>query len=219
MQSQEYRLGPDVYGIDKVWPITKGSGVTVAVLDTGVQASLPELAGQVLPGTNLLTGNGGGRTDVHDDTFPASTPLGHGTDIASIIAANGQGNGYVGIAPEARILPATVLGGQTDSTYEGAAGIRWAVAHGANIINLSNGSVGPCQSDMQAAVLDAYEHNVVVVAATGNSSSSVSNPANCLGALAVGFVTSSFVPYSDETLDRNWTLLRQRQICRCRIYC
>ncbi len=193
--SYEYWLGPDIFDIEKAWQVTQGAGVVVAVIDSGVQASTPELQGQVLPGTNI-TGSGDGRTDVHDDGFPADVPVGHGTDMAAIIAASGAGGGYVGIAPAAKILPVTVAENADNGAIPQA--IRWAVDHGANVINISQGGPGQCTTDEQSAVLYAYGRGVPVVVATGNSSSAVSKPANCVGALAVGAVNPDFTPWPQE---------------------
>ncbi len=94
---------------NKVWPITQGHGVTVAVIDTGVEARIPDLAGVVLPGTNL-DGGGDGRTDVDTDT-----PPGHGTGMAGLIASQGRGTGFVGVAPKAKILPTVTRSNTTSS--------------------------------------------------------------------------------------------------------
>ncbi len=79
----------------KVWPLTQGAGVTVAVLDTGVQASLPDLRGVVRPGGDMTGGGSRGETDI------AARGDGHGTAVAVLIAGQGSGTGTVGIAPRA----------------------------------------------------------------------------------------------------------------------
>jgi type VII secretion-associated serine protease mycosin len=164
---------------NKVWPITQGQGVTVAVIDSGVQADLPDLAGVVVPGINAVTGSGDGRTDV--DT---STPAGHGTGMASLIASQGRGTGFVGVAPRAKIMPIVAHDARSST-----AGIRYAVDHGAKIINISQGSPESCAENLQQAVGYAIQHDVVVVAAAGNEAlkgNYSSSPANCAGVLAVG---------------------------------
>jgi subtilisin family serine protease len=145
-----------------LWACARGAGVTVAVVDTGVQANHPDLQGRVLPGVAFVNGVtlvGGGATDVD----------GHGTHVAGIIAAGDNGLGVVGVAPSARILPVRTL----DATGSGlssdiAKGITWAVDHGANVINLSLGSDAE-SSAVDAAVAYATSHNVDVVAAAGNT--------------------------------------------------
>src|ERR1700677_4088186 len=93
----------------KVWPLTEGSGVTVAVLDTGVQANLPDLRGVVRPGLDLTGSGTRGEVD-----FDYSQD-GHGTAVSVLIAGQGYGTGTVGIAPEARILPVALPALSTDT--------------------------------------------------------------------------------------------------------
>jgi hypothetical protein len=175
----------------RLWPISQGQGVTVAVLDTGVQADLPELSGVVLPGTDATGAGGDGRTDTDDAAVP-----GHGTGMASLIASQGGRTGFLGMAPKAKILPVTVHA----SAAAGAPGIRYAVDHGAEVINISQVVNGPCPADLQDAVGYAIGHDVVVVAGAGNTGDGdnpTESPANCAGVLAVGAVGvsgQSFVP-------------------------
>lgn len=175
----------------RLWPISQGQGVTVAVLDTGVQADLPELSGVVLPGTDVTGAGGDGRTDTDDAPVP-----GHGTGMASLIASQGGRTGFLGMAPKAKILPVTVH----SSAAANVPGIRYAVDHGAKVINISQGAPGPCPDDLQRAVGYAIEHDVVVVASAGNTGDAANasqRPANCAGVLAVGAIGvsgQSFVP-------------------------
>lgn len=189
----------------QVWPLTQGAGVTVAVLDSGVQASVSSLQGAVVPGTVI---GGSGNAEQDSD----SGPRGHGTQMASLIAGRG-GSGIAGIAPKAKILPVELtkelpvdatastrfkLGrGSLDQL---AAGISYSVSHGAQVINISGAAVSiasalgvSCGGDdtLQAAIDNAVAHNVVVVAASGNFSQEVNFPvvpASCPGVLAVGGV-------------------------------
>src|SRR5204863_4513613 len=114
--------------MDRAWDRSKGDNVTIAVVDTGVDAQHPDLAGRVLPGASFVPTT----NVVQDDN-------GHGTMVAGILAAtSNNGRGIAGIAPHARILPVKVLdasGGGNDPDI--ADGIRWAADHGANVINLS----------------------------------------------------------------------------------
>jgi type VII secretion-associated serine protease mycosin len=174
---------------DRVWPITQGQGVTVAVLDTGVEASIPDMSPVVLPGTDETGGSGDGRTDLDTSAVP-----GHGTGMASLIASQGTHTGFVGVAPRARILPVVIQG-----LVGAAAGIRYAVDHGAKVINISQAAPSACPDDVQKAVGYALQHDVVVVAGAGNdgdASNPSVYPANCAGVLAVGAVDSRTVPWS-----------------------
>jgi subtilisin family serine protease len=177
---------------NKVWPITRGDGVTVAVLDTGVQASIPDLSGVVLPGADTTGVGGDGRTD----RDPAPVP-GHGTGMASLIASQGGGTGFLGVAPGVKVLPVDVNGDHAaDQTV---AGLRFAVEHDAKVVDISRGATGPCSDDMQKAIANAVQHDVVVVAAAGNDgdrSNTSEFPADCAGVLAVGAVNGRLRPWS-----------------------
>lgn len=178
-----------------VWPITEGAGVTVAVVDSGVEASVPDLRGVVLKGTNISGHSGDGQTD------SATEQDGHGTNVAALIAGQGQGNGaVVGIAPKAKILPVRVTSASSSDTNEMvirnfANGIRYATDHGAQVINLSIGqpttTATSCSPVLQDAVAHALSRNVVVVAASGDTNlggTEPIEPASCPGVLTVGGV-------------------------------
>lgn len=166
---------------EKLWRVSTGRGVKVAVIDSGVDGSHPDLAGQVLPGIDLVAEPGDGHTD----------PVGHGTTVAGLIAGrNDDSRGVVGLAPDARILPVRVLDEENryDDALIVAKGVRWAVENGAQVINLSLGGNG--ESPALAAALDyAFAKDVVVVACTGNASSSAAHevwyPAREPGVIAV----------------------------------
>ncbi|MFI0410735.1 S8 family serine peptidase [Actinomadura sp. 3N508] len=170
-----------------LWPITKGNGVTVAVIDTGVQANLPELQGVVVPGANAEDGTGDGKQDL--DRFGS----GHGTAMASLIAAQGSGTGMLGVAPEAKILP---IYAHSNPGY--GKGIRLAADRGAQVINLSQAIAGPCPRDLQESIAYALGKDAVVVAGAGNDgngANSSNSPANCKGVLSVGAVDPKFNPW------------------------
>lgn len=151
--------------VDQAWDITRGSAaVTVAVIDTGIDANHPDLAGVALPGTTFVT-------SPDPSCAPGSTidDNGHGTHVAGLIGANGNnGQGIAGVAFGVRILPIKAL----DCTGSGllsdvASSITWATDHGARIINISLGS-SAAQATLQDAIRYALAHNVFVVAAAGN---------------------------------------------------
>ena len=170
----------------KVWPLTEGAGITVAEVDSGVQAGVPDLRGVVLPGADLTGAGGNGGTDIQVGED------GHGTAMAVMIAGQGAGTGTVGIAPRARILPVTVGGSGPASVATAAAGIRYAAAHGAQVIDMPFGiaetTPASCDPVLQAAVAYALGHNVVLVASSGDASryAGPDEPASCAGVLAAG---------------------------------
>jgi type VII secretion-associated serine protease mycosin len=161
---------------------SQGAGVLVAVVDSGVDATHPDLAGNVATGTETFPGSerGNGWTDVD----------GHGTRMAGLIAAHGHGNGSadgaLGIAPRATILP--VRDGPIYSAANMPDGISWATDHGARVISISAGGRDP-DHDTQEAVKRALAHDIVVVAGAGNLSQHMKNvayPAAYPGVVAVG---------------------------------
>ncbi|WP_164842257.1 S8 family serine peptidase [Actinoplanes solisilvae] len=144
-------------GAPQAWDTTTGSAVTVAVIDTGVNA-VGDLAGAVLPGYDFVNKD----NSAWDD-------YGHGTSVAALVAARGNnGKGMAGVCWNCNILPVKVLdntGGGWDS--EVAQGIIWAVQRGARILNLSLG--GPESSKVLAdAVAYANVNGALVVASAGN---------------------------------------------------
>lgn len=172
---------------ESAWAASTGSGVTVAILDTGV-ARHPDLTGPFVAGIDLVNG-GSERSDGN----------GHGTHVAGIIgmtANNGQGG--AGLAPGAALMPVVVADASGWVTAaDSANGILWAVDQGADILNLSYS--GPASSVEQKAVEYALSKGVVVVAAVGNAyvdaGGSVYNPiqypAAYPGVVGVGAVTRS----------------------------
>lgn len=188
IRDREYWLTD--YSFQKAWNLTRGEGVTVAVIDTGIDGNHPDLKGALIGGTDLSgLGSFNGRIPVGNSNF-------HGTLVASLIAGRGHGSsdGVLGTAPEAKILSASMAFGveglSTDSQV--AEGIIWAVDHGADVINLSlsrNSEGWPVSWDK--AFSYAFEHDVVVVAAAGNRASGLdyaSAPATIPGVLAVAGV-------------------------------
>jgi thermitase len=165
-------LSGQQWSLDKIealesWKYSNGNGVTIAVLDTGVDSSHPDLAGRILPGFSFTTDN----EDVSD-------PCNHGTHVTGIIAADtNNGIGIAGISFNSKILPVKVMDRyQPDSGCYGsysdfARGLIYATDHGAAVVNMSFG--GPAFSySLQDAIDYAQNQGVLLVAAAGNSNSS-----------------------------------------------
>jgi len=160
------------------WNVANGSGVVVAVVDTGVDVTHCDLAANCVAGWDILA-----KSASMTDTY------GHGTHVAGIIAAIANNTeGTAGLAYGAEIMPVRVAMGGTLTLNDGANGIIWAVAHGAKVINCSwGGDVPGGDPNLDAAVNYAHANNVLVVCAAGNSTELTRNaaPANCENAMAV----------------------------------
>lgn len=188
IRGREYWLSD--YGIESAWSTTRGAGVTVAVIDTGINGDVPELRGAVVGGTDV-SGIG-----ASDGQTPVGTDPEHATMVASLLAGRGigAGSGVIGVAPEASLLSVSVaLGeGSTGTDEQIAKAVRFSVDQGAKVINMSltrNSLDWPTSWD--DAFLYAAQHDVVVVAAAGNRGSGtteVGAPATMPGVLTVAGV-------------------------------
>ena len=212
------RLAGDQWNLEAVgaptaWSTSEGEGVVVAVVDSGVDARHPDLRDQVVGAVDCVGAAGdpdacrpGGDTDRD----------GHGTHVAGIVAAAADdGTGVAGVAPGARLLSVRALEagscarrpcGAEGPATDVAAGVRWAVAHDADVVNLSVGATGDADDDLAAAIEEAWAAGVVVVVAGGNG------PARTdLGdapAIVVSAVTAEgeVAPYSTSVGAARWRL-------------
>jgi subtilisin family serine protease len=184
---QKYGWGITAFDLPGAWNKSRGAGVKVAVLDTGVDLDHPDLAANLLPGRNFVDP----KKDPWDDNH-------HGTHVAGIIAAANNDIGMVGVAPEAKIIPVKVLNGSGNgSLVDVAKGIRWAVDEGgADLICMSLGSPNPVQ-EVRKAIQHALSKKVVCFVAAGNSgvTKEVYYPANYPETIAIGSI--------DESLSRS----------------
>jgi minor extracellular protease Epr len=184
--------GPAKVGMTEAWDRTKGSTSTViAVIDTGVNPSEPDLAGKVLSGADFVFDGKSG------------DPNGHGTFVARVAAANANdGIGLAGYCWQCWILPVRVLDADGNGdTGAVALGIRWAADNGADIINLS--LAGDFSSvTLDSAILYAQLKGILVVAAAGNQTAAAQNlsqpqyPAASPGVIAVSASDTSDNLYS-----------------------
>lgn len=170
----------DELRIDQVRKLSTGRGVIVGVVDSGVDATHPDIRGRVLTGGRSYGSVGDGRAD--ED--------GHGTHIAGIIAAtNAAADGVDGIAPAAKILPIKIKKGKgLSSDHALAQGIRMAVDGGAKVVNVSIGSPDVASPGEKDAITYALAKDVVVVVSAGNTAKgdrAVISPANIPGVIAV----------------------------------
>ncbi|GGM45209.1 hypothetical protein GCM10010489_15360 [Microbacterium saperdae] len=190
VRASEYWL--DGARIREAWQTTRGEGVTIAVIDTGI-GIVPATFGDAVVGGTDVSGTG---------TPDGRTPLGaidgnHGSWVASLAAGRGapDGTGMIGVAPEANLLSISVGFGAAAAvpfTEQVAKGMRWAVDNGADVINLSfTTNTLDWDESWDDAFLYAFEHDVVVIVAAGNRGSGTSiigAPATIPGVLTVGGV-------------------------------
>ncbi|NUT35789.1 MAG: type VII secretion-associated serine protease mycosin [Hamadaea sp.] len=193
------------FGLNRLPTGLDGRGVTVAVLDSGVQSSHPALSGRLTSNGRDFLSSGGGVPGGEDCR-------GHGTAVASLIAGKPR-DGFRGIAPGAKIMPIRVnetIGGDTEDGRKTddtkiAAAIDWAVDHGADVINLSfaylNGDAEPEKHAVfAAAVRRAVEKDVVVVAAVGNDEKATDSfPANLPDVIGVAAIRDDGVLWGNST--------------------
>ncbi|RHW29101.1 peptidase S8 [Nocardioides immobilis] len=201
------------WGLDQVraaaaWATSTGSGVVVAVVDSGVDLNHPDLQGQLVPGVTTVdcgrqrTYCGNGSWEGTDGV--AQSADSHGTHVSGIVAAAADnGIGVAGVARDAKVMPIKSLEDGSGSFEEIAAGIRYAADHGADVINLSLGAVPGAQAltitGLESSVTDAIAYatskGVLVVAAAGNESFPVCDtPSFEPGALCVTATTPDETP-------------------------
>ncbi|MGQ5524093.1 S8 family peptidase [Chitinimonas sp. PSY-7] len=214
--AEQWDLQNSAAGINVLaaWDTSTGTGVNVAVIDTGYRPHA-DLAANVVNGYDMINdtvisndgdGRDGDASDPGDATAdgecevgePATNSSWHGTHVAGTIAAiANNGIGVAGIAPGAKIVPMRVLGKCGGYTSDIADAMIWASGgevsglpintHPARVLNLSLGGGGTCDVTSQNAIDAARAHGAVVVVAAGNEMRNVSNssPANCTGVIAV----------------------------------
>ncbi|XAS66370.1 S8 family peptidase [Micrococcaceae bacterium Sec5.7] len=195
------------------WDVSTGSGVTVAVIDTGI-TSHTDLNANVLPGYDFVADSAAARDNNGRDSNPqdqgdwylagecgqaqGSNSSWHGTHVAGTVAAvTGNANGVAGVAPNAKVVPVRVLAKCGGSLSDIADAIVWAAggavsgvpanANPAQVINMSLGGSGTCGGTYQAAIDSAVARGTTVVVAAGNSGQDASGfrPANCNSVVSV----------------------------------
>jgi subtilisin family serine protease len=190
-------------GISKAWTISTGTGVTVGVIDSGIDAGIADLKGAVTGGADFSgAGSANGQRPVEPDGS-------HGTNVASLLAGRGHGPGHtagiIGTAPGAHLLSASYAA--LTSPDHTAAAIRWAVDHGAQVLNLSFSSEDPGE---KAAIRYAESKDVVVVAASGDAYATARfglvPPASYPGVLAVTGVDANLKGDPAATIGRGTAL-------------
>ena len=196
------------WGINEVNGGEGGYGITVAVLDTGINKDHPDLAANISHCKN---------TTIRKIRNGCQDTVGHGTHVAGTIAANGSvdGSGIYGVAPEAELMVVKVCKGTSCWGDDIAEGIYYAVDNGADIISMSFGGNSPDPLVLQA-VTYAYEKGILEVAASGNDGPGISidYPAAHREVIAVGAINSNrYVPYwSSRGINNNDYVIEEREV-------
>jgi len=180
---RDQQWGLDQVRAESAWPATTGDGTVVAVVDSGVDLGHPDVKGQLVRGVTTVgcgphrqTCGNGSWVGMDGEAQDADT---HGTHVAGIVgAATDNGLGVAGVAPDTELMPIKSLEDGSGAFEEIAVGIRYAVDHGADVVNLSLGALPGVQAltitGVETSVTDAIayatEHGVLVVAAAGNES-------------------------------------------------
>ncbi len=207
------QYGPQQVRAEQAWATSRGAGVVIAIVDTGVDLTHPDLKGKLVKGATFVDckvscGNG----DWRGPDGIGQPDDGHGTHVAGIAAAaTGNGVGIAGVAPDAKIMPIKVLEDGGGSFEDIANGIRWAADHGAKVVNLSLGALQGVQvltvtgliSDVQEAVTYANSKGIAVIAAAGNDAVPLCNtPGFDAGTVCVAATDKREAPsaYSSGTI-------------------
>lgn len=216
-------------GAPNGWAHSQGKGVVIGLVDTGVDLQHADLAGQIIATTNCIGANG----NPSACSGSGMDDNGHGTHVAGLLVGTGDnGNGTVGVAPQAKIVVAKALdstGGGADADVE--AGIMWVVQHGAKVVNLSLGDgstlpLGLASTDsitpqLTAGIDYAWQNGAIPVLAAGNSGGGlgsslllgtlIGSTANfgSLPAVVVGAATKtgSVASYSAQLTNDQWAIL------------
>jgi len=173
------------WGVERVnasglWNYTQGQAVRVAIIDTGIDYTHPDLKDNYAGGYNVVAKS----NDPMDDQ-------GHGTHVAGTIAAVRNGTGVVGVAPRARLYAVKVLGSDGSGSYANIiSGIEWAIDNHMNVINMSLGGGGYLQA-MHDEIKAARDAGITIVCAAGNDGGDVNYPAKYPETIAVSASDSS----------------------------
>jgi subtilisin family serine protease len=204
-------------GAPAAWAATTGHGVRIGIVDTGVDLTHEDLAGKIVADTSCI----GAAGDPAKCAGSGQDEQGHGTHVAGIAAAWKDNHvGIAGVAPDAQLVVAKVLGAAGSGTTEDInAGIRWVVDHGAGVVNLSLGDPNYLITSLRGTPLSdginyAWSHGAIPVVASGNTNPLGlgvlgSSDYGSLNAVVVGATgpSDAVAPYSSPLGNAKWAVL------------
>lgn len=169
--ADEVPWGVKEIGAERFWNTTKGKGIKVAVIDTGISRKHPDLRGQIKERVSFVS-------DAAMD--------GHGTHVAGTIAAVANNSGIVGVAPDVELYDVRAFGSDgTANISDIVQGINWAIEHNMDIINMSFGT-SEDNFAMRNAINRAANAGITLVASAGNNGGALEYPAAYKGVISVG---------------------------------
>jgi subtilisin family serine protease len=180
VKEQNLPWGVQMIEAPKVWPVSQGRGVKVAVIDTGISADHPAIKDNYRGGVNILS-----------PYFAPQDYNGHGTHVAGIIAGNGAGLGIIGTAPKTEVYAVKAFNRKGSANLSDLlSAINWCIENGMQVINMSFGMEKLSES-LRQAIQIAHRRGIVMVAATGNRGlpSSIDFPARYPETIAVASVS------------------------------
>jgi serine protease len=213
--SFEKQWGINTVGAPAAWAKTTGKGIRIGIVDTGVDLTHEDLAAHIVESTSCI-GTDGNPLKCSGD---AQDDYGHGTHVAGIAAAiKDNGVGIAGVAPDAELVVAKVFKGATAESTDVVAGIKWAVEHGAKVVNLSLGgalfvAAAAFGSELKEGVEYAWNRGAIPVVASGNDdlfgAGVGSSEYGDMDALVVGATghDDKVAGYSSPTGNAKWALM------------
>jgi thermitase len=204
-------------GAPAAWAASTGAGVRIGIVDTGADLTHEDLAARIVANTSCI----GSAGDPAKCSGSGQDEQGHGTHVAGIAAADKDNHvGIAGVAPDAELVVAKVLGAAGSGTTEDInAGIRWVVDHGAKVVNLSLGDPNFFLTSLQGTPLSdgiqyAWDHGAIPVLASGNTNPDGlgilgSSDYGAMNAVVVGATgpTDAVAPYSSPLGNAKWSIL------------
>lgn len=180
LPGQQIDWGIQLVQAPKLWSVTKGEGMKIGILDTGIDYTHPDLSSNFVKGRNFTT----------DDVSDYVDKDGHGTHCAGIIAGCDNDIGIIGVAPKASLYMGKVISDDGKGSIQNVIeGIRWAINQKVDILSMSIGVAKEPTEELHEVISDARKAGIILVAATGNENTNVCYPAAYPEVISVGAIS------------------------------